>query len=234
MKKEFMPQFFLSLRGYNREKFMSDLMSGLIVGVVALPLALAFGIASGVTPEQGIITAIIAGFLISFLGGSRVQIGGPTGAFIVIVYGVVQTYGIRGLIIATIMAGVMLVLLGVFKLGKIIKFIPYPIIVGFTSGIAVSIFSTQIPDIFGLTFGGEAVPGDFVGKWEVYFRHFGTVQWADVVVTVASVMIIILTPKVVRKVPGALVAILLVTAVVWALKEFFGQTALVPLLRKAS
>ncbi len=226
MKKEFMPQFFLSLRGYNREKFMSDLMSGLIVGVVALPLALAFGIASGVTPEQGIITAIIAGFLISFLGGSRVQIGGPTGAFIVIVYGVVQTYGIRGLIIATIMAGVMLVLLGVFKLGKIIKFIPYPIIVGFTSGIAVSIFSTQIPDIFGLTFGGEAVPGDFVGKWEVYFRHFGTVQWADVVVTVASVMIIILTPKVVRKVPGALVAILLVTAVVWALKEFFGLTGI--------
>jgi SulP family sulfate permease len=226
MKKDFTPQFFLSLKDYSRGKFMADLMSGLIVGVVALPLALAFGIASGVTPGQGIVTAIIAGFLISFLGGSRVQIGGPTGAFIVIVYGVVQNFGIRGLIIATIMAGVMLVLLGVFKLGKIIKFIPYPIIVGFTSGIAVSIFSTQIPDIFGLTFGGEAVPGDFVGKWGVYFRHFASVQWADVAVTVASVLVIILTPKVVRKVPGALVAILLITSVVWVLKEYCGLSGI--------
>ncbi len=222
MKKEFTPQFFLSLRGYGREKFTADLMSGLIVGIVALPLALAFGIASGVTPEQGIITAIIAGFLISFLGGSKVQIGGPTGAFIVIVYGVVQTYGITGLLIATILAGVILVLLGVFRLGKIIKFIPYPIIVGFTSGIAVSIFSTQIPDVFGLVFGGEAVPGDFVGKWAVYFRHIGDVEWASVAVTVASVAIIALTPRVMKKVPGALVAILLVTTVVWLLKEFFG------------
>ncbi len=226
MKKDFTPQFFLSLKDYSREKFIADLMSGLIVGVVALPLALAFGIASGVTPGQGIVTAIIAGFLISLLGGSRVQIGGPTGAFIVIVYGVVQAYGMRGLIIATILAGIMLVLLGVFKLGKIIKFIPYPIIVGFTSGIAVSIFSTQIPDIFGLTFGGEAVPGDFVGKWAVYFRHFGSVQWADVAVTVASVIIIVMTPKVMRKVPGALVAILLITAVVWVLKEYFGLTGI--------
>lgn len=222
--REFTPQFFLSLRNYTREKFVADLMAGLIVGVVALPLALAFGIASGVTPEQGIVTAIIAGFLISFLGGSRVQIGGPTGAFIVIVYGVVQTHGITGLIIATILAGVMLVLLGVFRLGKIIKFIPYPIIVGFTSGIAVSIFSTQIPDAFGLTFGGEAVPGDFTGKWAVYFRHFATIDWASLAVCVASVLIIIFTPKVMRKVPGALVAILLVTVVVWALKEFCGLT----------
>ena len=220
--KEFTPQLFISLRTYNKEKFVADLMSGLIVGIVALPLALAFGIASGVTPEQGIITAIIAGFIISFLGGSRVQIGGPTGAFIVIVYGVVQTHGITGLIIATIMAGVILVLLGVFKLGKIIKFIPYPIIVGFTSGIAVSIFSTQIPDIFGLSFGGEAVPGDFVGKWTTYFRHFGTVQWANLAVCVVSVLIIVFTPKVVKKVPGALVAILLVTTVVYFIKEYLG------------
>lgn len=220
--REFTPQFLISLRTYNRQKFTADLMSGLIVGIVALPLALAFGIASGVTPEQGIVTAIIAGFIISFLGGSRVQIGGPTGAFIVIVYGVVQTYGITGLIIATIMAGVILVLLGVFKLGKIIKFIPYPIIVGFTSGIAVSIFSTQIPDIFGLTFGGESVPGDFTGKWSMYFSHFGTVQWANLAVCVASVLIIAFTPRVVRKVPGALVAILLVTTIVYFLKEYFG------------
>lgn len=222
--REFTPQLLISLRTYNREKFIADLMSGLIVGIVALPLALAFGIASGVTPEQGIVTAIIAGFIISFLGGSRVQIGGPTGAFIVIVYGVVQTYGMTGLIIATIMAGIILVLLGVFKLGKIIKFIPYPIIVGFTSGIAVSIFSTQIPDIFGLSFGGEAVPGDFLGKWSMYFSNFGTVQWADAAVCAVSVLIIVLTPKVVRKVPGALVAILLVTAGVYLLKEFCGLT----------
>ena len=146
--KDFTPQLFISLKTYDKGKFINDLMAGLIVGIVALPLALAFGIASGVTPEQGIITAIIAGFIISFLGGSRVQIGGPTGAFIVIVYGVVQTHGIKGLLIATIIAGVILVLLGIFKLGKIIKFIPYPIIVGFTSGIAVTIFTTQIADIF--------------------------------------------------------------------------------------
>ena len=220
--REFTPQLFISFKTYNREKFIADLLSGLIVGIVALPLALAFGIASGVTPEQGIVTAIIAGFIISFLGGSRVQIGGPTGAFIVIVYGVVQTHGITGLIIATIMAGVMLVLLGVFKLGKIIKFIPYPIIVGFTSGIAVSIFSTQIPDIFGLTFGGEAVPGDFVGKWAAYFRHFDTAVWVNLGVCVLSVLIIAFTPRVVRKVPGALVAILLVTVIVYVLKEFCG------------
>ncbi len=220
--RDFTPQFFLSLRTYSREKFMADLMSGLIVGVVALPLALAFGIASGVTPEQGIITAIIAGFIISFLGGSRVQIGGPTGAFIVIVYGVIQNYGITGLIIATILAGMMLVMLGVFKLGKVIKFIPYPIIVGFTSGIAVTLFTTQIPNALGLTFGGEAVPGDFLSKWAVYFRHFDTTQWTSLAVTVASVLIILYTPRLMRKVPGALVAILLITTAVWILKEYFG------------
>ncbi len=220
--REFTPQLFISLRDYNKQKFVADLMSGLIVGIVALPLALAFGIASGVTPGQGIVTAIIAGFVISLLGGSRVQIGGPTGAFIVIVFGVIQNYGMTGLLIATIMAGVMLVLLGVFKLGAIIKFIPYPIIVGFTSGIAVTIFTTQIPDLLGLDFGGEAVPGDFTGKWALYFRHLGSINLANAAVAVISVLVIVLTPKIVRKVPGSLVAIILVTAGVWALGHYFG------------
>ena len=157
---EFKPKLVSCLKNYSKATFMSDLMAGVIVGIVALPLAIAFGIASGVSPEKGIITAIIAGFIISCLGGSKVQIGGPTGAFIVIVYGVIQQYGETGLIIATLMAGVMLILLGVFKLGAVIKFIPYPIIVGFTSGIAVTIFTTQIADIFGLTFGDEKVPGE--------------------------------------------------------------------------
>ena len=147
------------------------------------PLAIAFGIASGVSPEKGIITAIIAGFIISLLGGSKVQIGGPTGAFIVIIYGIIQQYGEAGLIVATLMAGVLLVLLGVFKLGAVIKFIPYPIIVGFTSGIAVTIFTTQIADIFGLSFGDEKVPGDFVGKWLIYFRHFDTINWWNTIVS---------------------------------------------------
>ena len=159
---EFKPKLFTTLQNYSKESFMADLMAGIIVGIVALPLAIAFGIASGVSPEKGIITAIVAGFIISLLGGSKVQIGGPTGAFIVIIYGIIQEYGISGLTVATLMAGVLLILLGVFKLGAVIKFIPYPIIVGFTSGIAVTIFTTQIADIFGLNFGGEKVPGDFI------------------------------------------------------------------------
>jgi len=218
--KDFTPQLFISLKTYDKAKFINDLMAGLIVGIVALPLALAFGIASGVTPEQGIITAIIAGFIISFLGGSRVQIGGPTGAFIVIVYGVVQTHGIKGLLIATIIAGVILILMGVFKLGKIIKFIPYPIIVGFTSGIAVTIFTTQIADIFGLSFGGEKVPGDFIGKWIMYFKHLDTINWWNTIVSFASIFIIIITPKIVKKVPGSLVAIIIITIIVYLLKTY--------------
>ena len=166
----FRPKLYTALKNYSKELFMADLMAGIIVGIVALPLAIAFGIASGVSPEKGIITAIIAGFIISLMGGSKVQIGGPTGACIVIIYGIIQQYGESGLIVATLMAGVLLILLGVFKLGAVIKFIPYPIIVGFTSGIAVTIFTTQIADIFGLTFGGEKVPGDFVGKWMIYYR----------------------------------------------------------------
>lgn len=220
--KDFTPQLFISLKTYNKEKFVSDLMSGLIVGIVALPLALAFGIASGVTPEQGIITAIIAGFIISFLGGSRVQIGGPTGAFIVIVYGVVQTHGIKGLFIATIIAGVILILLGVFKLGKIIKFIPYPIIVGFTSGIAVTIFTTQIADIFGLSFGGEKVPGDFIGKWIMYFKHFDTINWWNTIISIASIFIIVITPRIIKKIPGSLMAIIIITIAVYLLKTYAG------------
>ncbi len=201
---------------------MSDLMAGTIVGIVALPLAIAFAIASGVSPEKGIVTAIIAGFIVSFLGGSKVQIGGPTGAFIVIVYGVIQQYGIGGLTVATIIAGVLLILLGAFKLGTVIKFIPYPVVVGFTSGIAVTIFTTQMADVFGLSFGGETVPGDFIGKWMLYFRHLDTINWWDAGVSILSVLIIMLVPKFSRRIPGSLVAIILVTAGVYALKTCLG------------
>ena len=216
---EFEPKLFTTLKNYTRENFMTDLMAGIIVGIVALPLAIAFGIASGVTPEKGIITAIVAGFIISFLGGSKVQIGGPTGAFIVIIYGIIQEYGIEGLMVATMMAGIILVLLGIFKLGTIIKFIPYPIIIGFTSGIAVTIFTTQIADIFGLNFNGEKVPGDFIGKWILYFHN---VNWWNVVVSVASIFIIAITPKFSKKIPGSLVAIVLVTVAVYLMKMYGG------------
>lgn len=219
---EFKPKLFTTLKNYTRENFMTDLMAGIIVGIVALPLAIAFGIASGVTPEKGIITAIVAGFIISFLGGSKVQIGGPTGAFIVIIYGIIQEYGIEGLMVATMMAGIILVLLGIFKLGTIIKFIPYPIIIGFTSGIAVTIFTTQIADIFGLNFNGEKVPGDFIGKWILYFHHFDTVNWWNVVVSAASIFIIAITPKFSKKIPGSLVAIVLVTVAVYLMKMYGG------------
>lgn len=221
-KLDFHPKSLTCLRGYNKTTFMSDLMAGVIVGIVALPLAIAFAIASGVSPEKGIITAVIAGFIVSALGGSKVQIGGPTGAFIVIVYGVIQQYGISGLAVATIIAGVLLVLLGVFKLGTVIKFIPYPVVVGFTSGIAVTIFTTQMTDIFGLSFGGETVPGDFIGKWMLYFKHFNTVNWWNFIVSVTSIIIIAVTPKISKKIPGSLVAIILVTIGVWCLKSFFG------------
>lgn len=219
---EFRPKLFSALKNYSKETFMADLMAGIIVGIVALPLAIAFGIASGVSPEKGIITAIIAGFIISALGGSKVQIGGPTGAFIVIIYGIIQQYGEAGLIVATLMAGVLLILLGVFKLGAVIKFIPYPIIVGFTSGIAVTIFTTQIADIFGLNFGDEKVPGDFVGKWLIYFRHFDTVNWWNTIVSIVSIAIIALTPRFSKKIPGSLIAIIVVTVAVYLLKMYGG------------
>ena len=223
---EFKPKLLSTMKNYSKENFMADLMAGVIVGIVALPLAIAFGIASGVSPEKGIITAIVAGFIISFLGGSKVQIGGPTGAFIVIIYGIIQDYGISGLTVATLMAGVLLILLGVFKLGAVIKFIPYPIIVGFTSGIALTIFTTQIADIFGLQFNGEKVPGDFIGKWLLYFKHFDTVNWWNAIVSFASVFIIAITPKFSKKIPGSLVAIVLVTVVVYLMKMYGGITCI--------
>lgn len=225
-KIDFQPKLFELFRNYSKTDFSTDLMAGIIVGIVALPLAIAFGIASGVTPEKGIITAIVAGFIISLLGGSKVQIGGPTGAFIVIIYGIIQEYGIEGLTVATLMAGILLVLMGVFKLGAVIKFIPYPIIVGFTSGIAVTIFTTQIADVFGLNFDGEKVPGDFIGKWLVYARHFDTVNWWNALVSFVSIFIIAITPKFSKKIPGSLIAIVVVTLAVYLMKVYGGITTI--------
>ena len=218
----FRPNLFETLKNYSRADFAADLMAGIIVGIVALPLAIAFGIASGVSPEKGIITAVIAGFVVSLLGGSRVQIGGPTGAFIVIVYGIIQQYGETGLLVATLMAGGLLVAMGAFRLGTVIKFIPYPIIVGFTAGIAVTIFTTQIADLFGLDFGGETVPGDFIGKWALYFRHFDTLGLWNTAVGVVSILIIVLTPKLMRRIPGSLAAIVSMTLAVWLLRTYAG------------
>jgi SulP family sulfate permease len=213
-----------TLKNYSKEQFYADLMAGVIVGIVALPLAIAFGIASGVTPEKGIFTAIIAGFIISFLGGSRVQIGGPTGAFIVIVYGVVQEFGVTGLAIATITAGVMLIAMGFLKLGTIIKFIPYPVVVGFTSGIALTIFATQIKDLFGLQI--DNVPADFLHKWVVYGENIASINFWSLGIGILSVLLIIYTPSISKKVPGSLVAIILMTVLVYVLREFFGITGI--------
>ena len=238
----FKPRLVECLKGYSKESFMKDLMAGIIVGIVALPLAIAFGIASGVSPEKGIITAIVAGFIISLLGGTKVQIGGPTGAFIVIIYGIVNNpaYGIQGLIVATILAGVMLVALGLFKMGTVIKFIPYPIIIGFTAGIALTIFTTQMGDVFGLTeqttsATGELIttplktPGDFIGKWICYFQHMDTFNLWNCIMAVASVIIIALSPKVfskvpvLNKIPGSLYAILIITGAVLLVKANFPE-----------
>ena len=214
----FAPRLVSELRHYNKEKLAADLMAGLIVGIVALPLAIAFGIASGVSPSQGILTAIIGGFIVSALGGSRVQIGGPTGAFIVIIYGIVSNpqLGLSGLMLATMLAGIFLIVLGVCRLGTIIKFIPYPIVVGFTSGIAVTIFTTQIKDLFGLIIEGK-LPGDFLSKWLVYFQNFGTIDYITTGIGLLSILIIALTPKVSKKIPGSLVAIIVMTIGVYFL-----------------
>lgn len=217
---DFQPALFASLKTYNKQKFVDDLMSGLIVGIVALPLAIAFGISSGVTPEKGLVTAIIAGFLISFLGGSTVQIGGPTGAFIVIVYGIVEKFGVQGLAIATVMAGVMLLAMGFMKLGSVIKFIPYPIIVGFTSGIALTIFSTQIKDLFGLQL--SHTPSDFIEKWGVYFQNFHTVNIWATAIGIVSVAIIFLSPKISKKIPGSLIAIIGMTVLAYFMRHQWG------------
>jgi SulP family sulfate permease len=251
---DFHPRLFTCLRDYNAARFGQDALAGLIVGVVALPLAIAFGIASGVSPEKGIITAIVAGFIISLLGGTKVQIGGPTGAFIVIIYGIVTNpqYGISGLTVATLLAGILLVLMGVFKLGTVIKFIPYPIIIGFTAGIAVTIFTTQIGDVLGLKqealdasgcviydhVTGEPLmaplktPGDFIGKWGVYFEHIKSFNLWNFVMAMLSILIIIFSPKWFKrvpglnKIPGSLYAIIFVTLIVLALKTWCGITGI--------
>lgn len=220
----FKPKLVSTLRNYNRKTFMADLMAGVIVGIVALPLAIAFGIASGVSPEKGIITAFVAGFIVSVFGGSRVQIGGPTGAFIIIIYGIIQQYGMQGLTIATIMAGVFLVLFGVLRLGTIIKYIPYPIVVGFTSGIAVTIFTTQVKDLFGLTM--AEVPSDFVEKWIAYAHDFTTLDGWTTLIGIVSVVVIAVTPRFSKKIPGSLVAIILMTIVALLLKHYAGVTSI--------
>lgn len=207
---DFHPKLFGALRHYTMERFRADITAGIVVGIVALPLAIAFGIASGVSPSIGLITAIIGGFLVSALGGNSVQIGGPTGAFIVIVYNIIAQFGLQGLAIATLMAGLILVTMGLFRLGTIIKFIPYPIVVGFTAGIALTIFSTQINDFFGL--GLREIPSQFLPKWGEYFSNFGAINPATTATAVISLLIIILTPRISKKLPGALIAIILVTA----------------------
>jgi len=223
-KLDFKPKLLQTLKHYSRQDFSRDLMAGLIVGIVALPLAIAFGIASGVTPEKGIITAIVAGLIVSVFGGSKVQIGGPTGAFIIIIYGVIQQYGMEGLAIATLMAGVFLIMFGVLHLGTIIKYIPYPIIVGFTSGIAVTIFTTQVKDLLGMTI--DSVPADFVEKWIAYGSHVQTVDPWSAAVGLLSVVVIALTPKVSKKIPGSLVAIILMTVAALLLRQYAGVTSI--------
>lgn len=220
----FKPRLLTSLKNYNKKTLTADIMAGIIVGIVALPLAIAFGIASGVTPEKGIITAIVAGFIVSAFGGSRVQIGGPTGAFIIIIYGIIQQYGFQGLTIATLMAGFFLILFGLLRLGTIIKYIPYPIIVGFTSGIAVTIFTTQIKDLFGLQL--ASVPSDFVEKWIVYARNADSADLWSSIVGIVSVIIIAITPRFSKKIPGSLIAIILMTVLALILKNYCGVTSI--------
>ncbi|MDE6109368.1 MAG: sodium-independent anion transporter, partial [Muribaculaceae bacterium] len=207
---DFRPKLLGTLRHYSMERFRADFTAGIVVGIVALPLAIAFGIASGVSPSVGLITAIIGGFLVSALGGNTVQIGGPTGAFIVIVYNIIAQFGLQGLAIATLMAGIILVAMGLFHLGTVIKFIPYPLVVGFTAGIALTIFSTQINDFFGL--GLRDIPGEFIPKWGMYFRNLGSIDLSTTVVAIVSLLIIIATPRISKKLPGALIAIVIMTA----------------------
>ena len=214
---DFKPKMISALRHYSLSKFKADLTAGIVVGIVALPLAIAFGIASGVSPSIGLITAIIGGFLVSAMGGCSVQIGGPTGAFIVIVYGIIAQFGLEGLAIATFMAGLILIFMGVFRMGTVIKFIPYPIVVGFTAGIALTIFSTQINDFLGL--GLKDLPAAFIPKWGAYFRNFSAIDWQTTAVGVISLLIIILMPKISKRIPGALVSIIVMTFAAWLLSR---------------
>lgn len=206
------PKLFSVLKNYSREQFTKDLIAGVIVAIIALPLSIALAIASGVKPEQGLYTAIVAGFFISFLGGSRVQIGGPTAAFVVIIYGIIAQYGMSGLTIATFLAGIMMILMGLLRFGNLIKFIPKTITVGFTLGIAIGIFSGQLKDLFGLDMG--AVPAEFVEKWVSYVQHFHTIQWPTLMIGMLALLIQIFWPHVSQKIPGSLVAIILTTAIV--------------------
>ena len=215
---DFKPKLVSALRDYSLTKFKADLIAGIVVGIVALPLAVAFAIASGVSPTIGLITAIIGGFLVSALGGCSVQIGGPTGAFIIIVYGIIENFGLEGLAIATCMAGLILVLLGLFHLGTVIKFIPYPIVVGFTAGIALTIFSTQMNDFFGL--GLKDIPAAFLPKWGMYFSNFGAIDPVTTAVGLVSLIIIIAVPMISKKLPGALIAIIIVTFGVWIINTY--------------
>jgi len=208
----FKPKIIDTLKNYNKAQLYKDVVAGVIVGIVALPLAIAFAIASGVSPEKGIFTAIIAGFVISALGGSRVQIGGPTGAFIVIVYGIVQQFGVNGLVIATFLAGLLLIIAGIAKLGNVIKFIPYPLIVGFTTGIAFIIFSSQMKDFFGLKMGN--VPSDFINKWIAYSHNISSINVYALVIGVFTLLLILLWPRVTHKIPGSIIAIVITTLAV--------------------
>ena len=216
---DFKPKLISAMRDYSFSRFKTDLIAGIVVGIVALPLAVAFAIASGVSPTVGLITAIIGGFLVSALGGCSVQIGGPTGAFIIIVYGIIENFGLEGLAIATFMAGLILVLMGLFHLGTVIKFIPYPIVVGFTAGIALTIFSTQMNDFFGL--GLTDVPAAFLPKWGVYLSNLGNIDLVSTMVGVVSLIIITTIPMISKKLPGALIAIIVVTIGVWILNTYF-------------
>jgi SulP family sulfate permease len=223
-KVEFRPKLWSALRHYDSKKLQADLIAGIVVGIVALPLAIAFGIASGVSPTVGLITAIIGGFMVSAFGGNSVQIGGPTGAFIVIVYGIISRFGLEGLAVATCMAGLILVLMGVFKLGTVIKFIPYPIVVGFTAGIALTILSTQVNDFLGL--GLTNLPGDFISKWGIYLRNLNLIDLPTLVVALVSLVIIIVTPRISNRLPGALMAIIIVTVAVFFAKQYMPELAI--------
>jgi high affinity sulphate transporter 1 len=209
---QFRPKFFTTIKNYTKQQFLSDFTAGIIVAIIALPLSIALAIASGVSPEKGLHTAIIAGFLISFLGGSRVQIGGPTGAFMVIVYGIVVKYGVDGLIMATMMGGAMMILMGLFRLGSVIKYIPHPITTGFTSGIAVTIFSSQVKDFLGLRI--ESVPAEFIGKWEAYMSAINTTHLYTLLIGIIALLIIVFWPKDKIKIPGSLVALIVTTLIV--------------------
>ncbi len=228
-QKLFRPKLFSLLKkGISKQQIINDSLSGIVVGILALPLAIAFAVASGVSPDKGLITAIIAGFLISFLGGSRVQIGGPTGAFIVIVYGIIEKYGVDGLLISTILAGIILIAFGILRLGSLLKYFPYPLVVGFTSGIALVIFSTQIKDAFGLEI--TQMPSHFAQKWITYFQHIGSINYTAFCVTIVTILITVFSKKITQKIPGAFIAILLTTIAVQlfdipvtTIESFFGE-----------